>query len=367
MPRTCCLVVLGALVSVHAQWALHQLVTVAPGGALLIRLAGYDPSTAGTKLQYKVQGTPQTGSLFQLSQVYSAYGYNPIAGSHITKAGTVVVGSNNRVYYKRPTPDAADNQLWDKFTFTANDGGADSFNATVTLVPPSGALVGSEFLLHNEGWTIIGNKAAVSPATFEAYSRGELLNHYVYGTDDKVNVKGSGSDDSLWYFQAPPSYLGNLGISYGGFFQFTLALFSGDLTNLNAENVCAVKLVCADCDGPVGKGITLCFPLGATASVQGKSVGGDAYVLQIPLLETAGWTKDPQNSLKQWTPPSKCDIIEVLSRLSGVYILGDWTRWHESVGIDNVLIYNTVGQLPRCANSFPDASKCKCSCGEAVC
>lgn len=361
------LVVLCAVTSTHGQWPLHQLVTVAPGDASLIRLAGYDPSTAGTKLQYKVQGTPQTGSLFQLSQVYSAYGYNPIAGTQITTAGTVVIGSNNRVYYKRPTPDAADNQLWDTFSFTANDGGADSFNATVTLVPPSGALVGTEFLLGNEGWTIVGNKALVTPANFEAYSRGALLNHYVYGTDDKVNVKGSGSDDSLWYFQAPPSYYGNLGIAYGGFFQYTLALFSGDLTNLNAGNVCSVKLVCSDCDGPVGKGITLCFPLSATPSVQGESAGGDTTVLQIPLLETAGWTKDPQNSLKEWTPPSKCDIIEVLSRLSGVYILGDLTRWHESVGIDNVLIYNTVGQLPRCANSFPDASKCKCSCGETAC
>ena len=320
-----------------------------------------------------MQSIPESGSLYQLSQVFSDYGYDPVAGSKISATNSVVTGSNSRVYYSRPTPDAADNQLWDRFTFTARNNASGSYEATVTLVPPSGALVGSDFLLENQGWTIVGNKAASSSAVYEPYSRG-ALNHYVYGTDDKINLKGSGtadaSDASLWYFVAPPSFHGNFGISYGGTFSFTVGLFSGDLSNLNSGDVCAVQLDCATCDGPVRKGISLCFSLGrllASGYGQSSTKGDPSMVFQLPLLEDAGWTKDSQNSLKTWSAPSRCDLILVLSRLSGVSILGDYTKSYESLGLDSVQISNTKNSLPRCANTMPDASNCKCSCKETVC
>ncbi len=114
-----------------------------------------------------------------------------------------------------------------------------SYPGTVTLVPPSGALVGSNFLLDNNGWTISGNKQASSPASYEPYTRGVLLNHYVTGADDKINVPYSGAaDQSLWYFEAPSKFLGNWGISYGGELQFTLGSFSGDFSSLNGKQVC---------------------------------------------------------------------------------------------------------------------------------
>lgn len=187
---------------------------------------------------YSVQSPPSSGNLYQLSQVYSDYGYDPKAGTLITTSKTVVTGSNSRVYYTRPTSDAANNQLWDTFTFTSKNGLSESYAGTVTLVPPSGTLVGSDFLLDNGGWTISGNKATVAPATFEPYSRGNLLNHYIYGTDDKINVKGSASDAFLWYFEAPKIFMGNWGISYGGSIKFTIGIFSGDMKNMNEGNVC---------------------------------------------------------------------------------------------------------------------------------
>jgi hypothetical protein len=49
---------------------------------------------------------PSSGSIYQLSQVYSSYGYEPKGGERISAADTIVTGSNNRVYYKRPTPDS---------------------------------------------------------------------------------------------------------------------------------------------------------------------------------------------------------------------------------------------------------------------
>ena len=110
--------------------------------------------------------------------------------------------------------------------------------------------------------------------------------------------------------------------------------------------------------GPVSKGVTLSFPISASAAA--LSFKGDATVFSIPLLEGQGWLKDSQNSLTDWTAATKCDVIQVLSRLSGMRILGDWTTWYESVALDDVKIYNTRGQLPLCAMSMNDASICTC-------
>jgi hypothetical protein len=188
------------------------------------------------QLSFSVTQIPSSGSLCQLSQVFSSYGYEPKDGKIITSVPAVVTGSKSRVYYKRPSTDVASNQKWGTFTYAVSDGKVTSFSASITLVPPSGALVGSNFLLSNEGWTIVGNKALSSPAKHEPYSRGQAINQYVLGTEDKINVGSTGAEDSsLWFFRAPAAYLGNQGIAYGGQLKFTLASFSGDFTALNSH------------------------------------------------------------------------------------------------------------------------------------
>jgi len=358
---------------VHAEEipiAMHQLVVVATADDEVIRLKGFH-STDPT-LVYTIITPPSSGSLYQLSDVFSKYGYDPKAGVPVRAGPAIVTGSNSRIYYKRPSPDAESNQLWDRITYTAativstvpsyqgitgTTTGKASYQGTITIVPPSGALVGSNFLLSNEGWSITGNKV-VQNATYEPYSRGALLNHYIYGTDDKINVDGPSSPDrSLWYFQAPSSYLGNWGIAYGGSIKFTLGAFSGDFTKTNGDNNNIVILECAKCVGPVGTGITLGFPIKNLPYIK---FTGAPVQYTLPLLEGAGWLKDPQNTLQQWTTPTKCDMIQVLSRLTSFKILGDWTTWYESVALDNVQIANTKGQLPLCAMSIPDASICTC-------
>jgi len=104
-----------------------------------------------------------------------------------------------------------------------------------------------------------------------------------------------------------------------------------------------VELLCASCTGPVTGGIRLAFPL-ATLLRSSPLVGGSPQQLVLSLREDAGWLKDPQNALLSWSAPSQCDLIQVLSRLSGLRILGDWTAWYETVAIDNVQISNLQGQ-----------------------
>jgi len=289
--------------------------------------------------------------------VYSTKGYEPKAGSLINTPGTIVTGSNNRIYYKRPSPDAAGINKWASFNFTVSNGRYTSFEGTITLAPKSGALNGSDFLLNNNGWRVVGNKV-VSSALYEPYSRGPLLNRYIYGTDDKINSIKAGStspDQSLWYFSAPSQLLGNTGASYGGVMSFTLAGFSGDFSKTNGQQTPVVELECASCQGPVGKGILLIMPMNSVAKFDGSPT-----VFKVSLFESAGWLKDPQNTLKSWTAASKCDMIQTLSRLSAIRILGDWTSWYETVALDNVLISNMKAQVPLCAMARPDASICTC-------
>mmetsp|Transcript_23772 Transcript_23772/g.34033 ORF Transcript_23772/g.34033 Transcript_23772/m.34033 type:complete len:387 (+) Transcript_23772:25-1185(+) len=341
--------------------ALHQLIIVDAAGYALIRLKSY--SRISPNMVYSINSLPNSGTLFQLSQVFSSYGYEPKTGSKISQVSTIVTGSDNRFIYSRPSPDQAGIDKWDVVSFTVSGpDGVSSLPGSLTLVPPSGAIVGSSFFLSSEGWSISGNKVA-SPASYEAFSRGALLSRYIVGGDDLVDVPGAGGSDlSLWYFEAPPKYFGNFGIAYGGQLSFSMGAFSGDFKALNAGSTNVVELLCASCTGPVTGGVRLGFPLAALLQASpGLLLGGSAQTLTLPLREDAGWLKDPQNTLLPWSAPSQCELIQVLSRLSGFRILGDWTAWYETVALDNVQISNLKAQLPLCSMTMPDASN-GCSC-----
>ncbi len=43
--------------------------------------------------------------------MFSNYGNSPVAGAEITSVPVNVTGSNNRVYYSRPNPDVATNNM----------------------------------------------------------------------------------------------------------------------------------------------------------------------------------------------------------------------------------------------------------------
>jgi hypothetical protein len=103
-----------------------------------------------------------------------------------------------------------------------------------------------------------------------------------------------------------------------------------------------VVLECASCQGPVSLGITLGFSIHSLRSSSSGMFSGSTKRFSIPLVEGV-WMKDPQNSLSAWPAASQCDLIQVLSRLSKVRILGDWTTLQESVALDDVRIANTKG------------------------
>ena len=63
-------------------------------------------------LVYQIITVPSSGQLYQLSQVFSTYGYEPKAGVLIQgNKISNVTGSSTRVYYVRHVPDAITDKM----------------------------------------------------------------------------------------------------------------------------------------------------------------------------------------------------------------------------------------------------------------
>jgi hypothetical protein len=313
--------------------------------------------------------------------VFSNYGYEPKGGILIQNTGSgpvLVTGSQNRVYYVRPTVDAPSNSKYDTFNYiVVRNDGVTSLPGTVTLVSPGGGIMSSDFFFDSEGWIITGNTAGdgtgITIPSHEPYLLGNTLSRYILGSDAVINTgtgyspsQSRGTDSMLWYFEAPDKFLGNLGIAYNGYFSFAIQSFAGDFSISNYNDLSATNLVelyCDDCRGPVRRGLKLVFPL--KSLVTKSSTGlflGNAMVVRIALQESSGWFVDPQDVLQRGheKTPTQCQMIQTLSRLSKIRILGDFTQLSETVALDDVRITNSKESLPVCAMYRPDASVCHC-------
>lgn len=332
--------------SICSPIALDKLVVMPPDSqGIVIRLQRVEKS--GKRLTCVISQLPAHGTLYQLSSVYSSHGYEPIQGTKITANYTTVTGSNNRVYYK-PANKRLCSEHADSFSYTVQNTNAQqqspttnnpqqatantlSTDGTVTIVDSSGTIVCSDFLLGPDGWTIIGNKARVSTPIYEPYSRNNFINHYIYGTDNHINVptnKHSQRDKALWYFNAPSKMLENMGIAYGGYISFVISIFAGDMKKMN-QDLNLVELECGRCGYNIG------YPMPTDQIINNMAS------FKIELTETANWQKVTQDTTaSRQRGPSKREFIEVLSQLSGIRILGDLTQWTETVALDNVYISN---------------------------
>jgi hypothetical protein len=267
--------------------------------------------------------------------VYNDYGYEPKRGGAVT-VNSKVYGSQFRIIYVPPVNKNAPVGKWADFTYTVNDGSSTSKQGIVTLVSSDKWIVGSKFDNDVEGWTIVGNGVGGAGVTFEASSRGPL-NHYIWSKESEINVDDKGSDKDQWQFVAPSKFLGNKVISYGGELSFWMSSASGDFSSAanrnGGENL--VELVCDSCASQTG--VRLVRRLSA-----GTPFTGAPTLMSIPLSESA-WLKDTKNSLIPFAPPTQCELVEVLEGLTSIRILGDFTKWYESVSIDSVNIKHGSG------------------------
>ena len=212
-----------------------------------------------------------------------------------------------------------------------NDGSSTSSTGVVTLVSSSKTLVGSDFSRSSESWAVAGNGARSPGAVHEKSSRGSL-NFYIHSRDNEINGDAAGQDQVKWHFVAPSAFLGKQTIAYGGSLDFKMASASGDFSAANMnKKLELVVLECSTC--ALGKGIKLVRYLD-----NGLSFDGKPKHFSLPLTENGGWMKDPKNTLFKWAKPTQCEMVAVLNALSKVTIMGDFTRWYESVALDSVML-----------------------------
>ncbi len=319
-------------------------------GEVVIALTGYDVD--GDALLARITTLPARGTLHQLSQVYSDYGYEPKVGASVGAALTLVSGSRNRVVYRVPANENAPAGAWAQFTYTVHDGTSSSEPGIVWVVPPHGRLVWSDFATGLDGWRVSSNGGAAAQQEagglrWESYSRG-LLNRYVLATDAEVHVAAgeSGGDLTRFYFEAPSKFLGNQVGAYGGSLHLTLGSSAGDFSAATRNpDAKVVVLECDTCDS--GRGIRL-----ARFAAQGgvPADGSDARISFA--LAPREWRKDPKSAIREWTAPSACELVEVLSGLTRVAVLGDLTRWYESVALDDFGLVRGSGVPIECADLY---------------
>ena len=175
------------------------MVNVDSGGEVVIPLPGFD--AAGRPLFAAVVSplrvTSAGGGIFQLSSTFSAYGYPPAQGAAILSASSTapvrVTGSRARLVFAAPAGAAPASGPWATFQYVVSDGAQTSPPGTVWVLPLHRRVAWSDFTDGAGGWVIAdnGSREAALPsggATWEALSRGPLLNHYLLGSDAAARV-----------------------------------------------------------------------------------------------------------------------------------------------------------------------------------
>lgn len=180
---------------------------------------------------------------------------------------------------------------------------------TVALLLSSGAqaYVSSTFDTGADGWTHAPGGDADTTVTWEATGGnpgGALL----------MNDAAEGNND---YFLAPAEYLGNDSSYYGGTLSF-------DVNDVYGNEQYPNDVVFLS-----GDGITLAYNTGAFAA-------NTWFHATAPLTETSGWYIN--TTLGGGTVPTKTQFQDVLSDVTSLEILGDFTTYADVTTLDNVVL-----------------------------
>ena len=152
------------------------------------------------------------------------------------------------------------------------------------------------------------------------------LSQYIYG---------SGCDS--WTFIIPK--ITGLWVAHEGYIRFTIGSFSGDFSLKSKPDAPLISIQCPVCRR--GKGTTIIYPLSS------DPYSGGFKIYEIPIVRTK-WLMDPGNTLLSWNVPSPEDFLEVLHKHEQLHILGDFTNWYETIGIDDfqIIANNTTIYRP---------------------
>eukprot|EP00928_Gymnodinium_smaydae_P017752 TRINITY_DN16786_c2_g1_i1.p1 TRINITY_DN16786_c2_g1~~TRINITY_DN16786_c2_g1_i1.p1 ORF type:complete len:465 (+),score=90.39 TRINITY_DN16786_c2_g1_i1:123-1397(+) len=336
------------------------------------KLAGYEDHQRN--LDFYILELPKGGFLYETSPNYRSDGSTPKQapepiGPH--QLPFLVTDPLNRVIYTPPYNMWPPEGFWASFTYEVrvSEKQHDRFAAMsappnaseagiAVLANPHGAIAGSNFGLADDfdGWTVTGNLADASVPggglKHQAFVWGQL-SHYVYGVDEVMYTDfATGLDQSKWYFEAPSKFHGReMAAAYGGKLRFTTRSLYGNFTKLN-DPLDWISIECASCN--TGRGLRIVRFVDDTLFWFGEE-----KVVEVDLLPTAKWKKDPLNSALPFTFATDCEIAAALSNVTRLTILGDFARGGEGVAIDNVEI---VAAHPASQPAHPYRCQQGCLC-----
>ena len=294
--------------------------------------------------------TISNGNLYHPSYNKCTHGHeHSKRGEEVTSATDVQCKSVSFLYSYPSDRVRPKNAELDRFQYSAKNSNGVSCPGVVLLVDSTDPLiVGSTFDYAAEDWLISHNNNE-NQAHWDRSSMGPMINRYVHGTEDRIDVNAVGSDTTLWNFVAPAKFLGShvrggMAVAYGGILSFVLSSAAGDFSRLNhghdgtSGSLAVVRIECPSCrnEGPgrTDRGIQLIYPMSALPS----AFDGTTTKIEIGLTESSGWLKDSENSNVAWQAPSQNEFVQVLKRFGSLEILGDYTRYYESVILDRVRI-----------------------------
>ena len=150
---------------------------------------------------------PSLGTLYQTSINFETFGYKPTRTIQITSAPTQVTSPTYRVVYVPPPNFASTN-----FSYMVQDLNACTQRSHPLLLTATDKVsVTSQFWTDNEWWTV--QTAVNTNATWSATSTGNL-NFFIYGGDFDPTLNLNNA--VRWFFQAPPKFLGYVGVVTAG-------------------------------------------------------------------------------------------------------------------------------------------------------
>jgi len=208
----------------------------------------------------------------------------------------------------------------------------------VVLANPHGQVAGSDFgaASHIDGWTLSGQLESLggnTPASGVKYAPTSWggLKEYVYGADEVQSLDfTTGIDVVKWYFEASPNvfYRKELALAYGGYMRFRLRAQYGNFLELN-DPLDWVTIECASCN--TGHGARIIRFVDEHLQWTGNEVH-----LNLELHENGRWSFDPMNSAAGYVYATQCQIAAILTNVSRIAILGDFTRGGEGIALDDV-------------------------------
>jgi len=230
----------------------------------------------------------------------------------------------------------------------------------VVLTGPTASIAGTSFNdedTKHMGWSVSGNVLGSDATADGPRHHGVVLgklDRFLSGFDQiqRLNPTGDPDDVARWYFEASADFhTREMVAAYGGHVRFTMRSLSGNFTNLNSRLEWLV-LECAACES--GRGIRLV----KLAEGNQDAWDGSERRVSLNLHPRELWQRDPFNPVLDFEYATECEIAAVLTNLSRMAILGDYTRAGETVAIDDVEIVADAAAQP----SYPVVCQRGCSC-----